>query len=176
MARPHLRYPVIGDSVDDVVGFVHVRDLLTAALTAVGRDRMDPGTHGGSSTNGNGVARAIDDRTVGELARDVALLPGSKQLLPAMTQMRTSGVHLAVIVDEYGGTDGIVTLEDLIEELVGDIRTLTQNTHFHGPERGAARQPAGTVNDTSIPWRTAPRRPEAGARPAIAPRGAGGSS
>nr|WP_281386469.1 hemolysin family protein [Jiangella mangrovi] len=94
---PHSRYPVVGTSTDDVVGFVHVRDL------------FDPEVSG----------RSI---RVGELVRDVLVLPGTKRVLPAMSEMRREGSHLAVVVDEYGGTAGIVTLEDLVEELVGEIR------------------------------------------------------
>jgi putative hemolysin len=96
--KPHSRYPVIGRTVDDVVGVVHVRDLLTTALIADGASR-----------------------TVGNLARPVPLLPGSKPVLAALTEMRANRTHLAVVVDEYGGTDGIVTMEDILEELVGDI-------------------------------------------------------
>jgi putative hemolysin len=98
--RPHSRYPVIGESPDEVLGVVHVRDLLTAA------HRRD---HGQDAPE-----------TVGELAREAPVLPGSLPLVQALSQMRRRG-HLAIIIDEYGGTDGIVTLEDLIEELVGDI-------------------------------------------------------
>jgi putative hemolysin len=96
--KPHSRYPVIGRTVDDVVGVVHVRDLLTSALLEDG-----------------------GPRTVGDLARPVPLLPGSKPVLTALTEMRANRTHLAVVVDEYGGTDGIVTMEDILEELVGDI-------------------------------------------------------
>jgi len=93
---PHSRYPVTGSSVDDILGFVHVRDLLQAE---------------GDRTS-----------TIGSLARDIPVLPGTNRILPAMAQMRNDGVHIALVVDEYGGTDGIVTLEDLVEELVGEIR------------------------------------------------------
>ncbi|MCE0487168.1 hemolysin family protein [Ornithinimicrobium sediminis] len=92
--RPYSRYPVTGRDVDDVVGFLHVRDLLDADDTA----------------------------RVRQVARDMLHLPSTAALLPSLSRMRRDGAHIAVVVDEYGGTDGIVTLEDLVEELVGDIR------------------------------------------------------
>lgn len=95
---PHSRYPVTGpDGQDDIVGFVHIRDLLL----------VDPSER---------------SQTVRDLARPVLHLPGSKKVLESLSQMRRGGHHLAIVVDEYGGTDGIVTLEDLIEEIIGDIR------------------------------------------------------
>jgi putative hemolysin len=87
---------VIGDGFDDVVGFLHVRDLLDVG--------------------------AGDRRRVRDVRRDVLRLPATNRVLPSVSTMRQEGTHLAVVVDEYGGTDGIVTLEDLVEELVGDIR------------------------------------------------------
>jgi magnesium and cobalt exporter, CNNM family len=95
-AARHSRFPVIDGSHDDVVGFVHLRDLLIRPET----DQVV---------------------TVGELAREVWRLPGSKRVLAALSEMRREGRHLAVVIDEYGGTAGIVTLEDLIEELIGEI-------------------------------------------------------
>jgi putative hemolysin len=95
-AETHTRYPVIDGTHDDVVGFVHLRDLLI----------RPPG-------DGRGTVR--------ELTREVKRLPGSKRVLAALSEMRRERQHLAVVVDEYGGTAGIVTLEDLIEELVGEI-------------------------------------------------------
>ncbi|MEV4820206.1 hemolysin family protein [Micromonospora sp. NPDC049274] len=95
-AEPHSRYPVTDGTHDDVVGFVHLRDVLL-------RPDSDP------------------CGTVGELTREVKQVPGSKRVLAALTEMRREGHHLAVVIDEYGGTAGIVTLEDLIEELVGEI-------------------------------------------------------
>jgi magnesium and cobalt exporter, CNNM family len=95
---PHSRYPVVGRGQDDVLGFVHIRDLLLSAN------------------------RPERDRTVASVAREVKALPGSVHVLTALSEMRREGDHLAIVVDEYGGTDGIVTLEDLIEEVIGDIR------------------------------------------------------
>jgi putative hemolysin len=95
---PHSRFPVVRGSQDDVIGFIHVRDLFR------------PPT---------GQRRGVK---VADLVREVPMVPSTKRVLSAMSEMRRSGDHLAVVVDEYGGTAGIVTLEDLIEELVGDIR------------------------------------------------------
>ena len=80
-----------------MVGFVHVRDLFLPSHPA---------------------GRAA---TVGDLARGVARLPGTAGVLTALSEMRRGNQHLAIVVDEYGGTDGIVTLEDLIEEVIGEI-------------------------------------------------------
>ena len=94
---PHSRYPVVGSSQDDIIGFLHVRDLMVPAAKARGM-------------------------RVADVAREVKSLPDSKKVLPAMSEMRREGHHLAIVVDEYGGTAGIITLEDLIEEVIGDIR------------------------------------------------------
>lgn len=93
---PYSRYPVTGGGFDDVTGFLHIRDLI-----GVGSD---------------------DRRKVQSVARPVPMLPATRHVLPSVATMKELGVHLAVVVDEYGGTDGIVTLEDLVEELVGEIR------------------------------------------------------
>lgn len=98
-AGPHSRYPVVRGSHDDVVGFVHIRDLVIVQA--------------------EGDARTT---RVGDLARPVKMLPDGKNVLAAMSEMRRERQHLAIVVDEYGGTAGIVTLEDLMEEVVGDIR------------------------------------------------------
>lgn len=90
------RYPVTDGSPDRIAGFVHVRDLMN----------LDP-----------------SDRSVllREMARPVLSLPETVKILTALTAMRRANSHLAIVTDEYGGTAGIVTLEDLVEELIGDI-------------------------------------------------------
>jgi len=95
--KAHSRYPVVRGSSDEVIGFIHVRDLLDTSLA-----------------NSGGKIQ--------ELVRNIMYLPGTKGVLPALTEMRNQRQHLAIVLDEYGGTDGIVTLEDLVESLIGDIR------------------------------------------------------
>jgi len=97
LAHPHSRFPVIGRDADEVLGVVHLRHLLVP-------------THP--------LGRAA---TVADISTPVAVVPGTKSVLDALHEMRSAGQHLAVVVDEYGGTDGIVTLEDLVEEIVGEM-------------------------------------------------------
>jgi putative hemolysin len=95
--KAHSRYPVVRGSSDEVIGFIHVRDLLDTSLVSPGGK-------------------------IQELVRNIIFLPGTKGILPALTEMRNQGQHVAIVLDEYGGTDGIITLEDLVECLIGDIR------------------------------------------------------
>ncbi|MFP3713440.1 hemolysin family protein [Puerhibacterium sp. TATVAM-FAB25] len=111
---PYSRYPVTGEDFDDVIGFVHVRDLFAPPRRA-GRG-VRGGAADGAADAGDGATTLLD------VARPLLALPTTNRLLPTMSAMRRGGTHMALVVDEYGGTDGIVTLEDLVEELVGDIR------------------------------------------------------
>lgn len=95
--KSHSRYPVVRGSSDEVIGFIHVRDLIDPSL-------------------------ANSQAKIQELTRSIMYLPGTKGILPALTEMRAQRQHLAIVLDEYGGTDGIITLEDLVECLIGDIR------------------------------------------------------
>ncbi len=102
------------DTYDNVIGFVHVRDLL-------------------------GPGAASLSVPVGRISRTVKFLPISKTVLSALSEMRRERAHLAIVVDDYGGTAGIVTLEDLVEELIGDIRDEydaehSEATTLHGGE------------------------------------------
>lgn len=133
---PHSRYPVFRGSHDNVVGFVHVRDL------------FDP---------------MVGGRTlrIGEVARGVKMLPSSKQVLPALSEMRAEGSHLAIVVDEYGGTAGIVTLEDLVEELVGDIRDEYDTAEAHARRlRDGIVEVEGLLNLDEFAQETGVRLPD----------------
>ena len=111
-AAPYSRFPVYQESYDDVIGFVHVRDLLAPDL----------------------AGRPIP---VEDVCRPVKRLPMSKRVLSALSEMRRDRAHMAIVVDEYGGTAGIVTLEDLVEELIGEI------TDEYDIEEGGPKQLLG---------------------------------
>jgi putative hemolysin len=94
--RPHTRYPVASGSIDHLTGLIHFRELAVAARDAA----AEP---------------------IGPLARPAIAIPETKDLGPLLRELREARQHLAVVVDEYGGTAGIVTLEDILEEIVGEI-------------------------------------------------------
>ena len=96
--QPHSRYPVHRESLDDVVGMVHIKDVLGATVDP------DPA--------------AFDLRHV---MRKVLFVAPSMRVLDLLLQMRMDRLHMALVVDEYGGIDGLVTIEDLVEEIVGEI-------------------------------------------------------
>jgi putative hemolysin len=98
MDSPYTRYPVYRESLDNVVGILHVRDLFSAL-----RDR---GMH---------------DVKVEELVRPAHIVPETKDLAALLAEFRRTNQHMAIVVDEYGEMEGIVTLEDLLEEIVGEI-------------------------------------------------------
>jgi len=134
----HSRMPVYDDTLDDPRGMVHIRDVV-AYLTRTGRRRARrPKTEGSAASsaknaaNGraNGAAKAALDlsridfsRTIGDLKlmRDVLFVPPSMLASDLMGRMQTQRIQMALVIDEYGGTDGLVSLEDLVEEVVGDI-------------------------------------------------------
>jgi CBS domain containing-hemolysin-like protein len=98
MESPYTRYPVYRDSLDDIVGILHVRDLFGAI-----------------------VDRGLAVVEVEQLVRPAHVVPETKDLAALLTEFRRTNQHMAIVVDEYGGMEGIVTLEDLLEEIVGEI-------------------------------------------------------
>ncbi|MFL6758819.1 hemolysin family protein [Sphingomonas sp.] len=93
----HSRLPVYGESLDNVVGMVHIKDVFIA--------NVDPSR----------------DRSLAALMRVPLFVPESMSVIELLARMRSQRVHLAIIVDEFGGTEGLVTIEDVVEEIVGDI-------------------------------------------------------
>lgn len=93
----HTRLPVFEASLDKIIGFIHVKDL----FLNWGEDKPF---------------------SLMQVMREILFVPPSMRIVDLLVKMRVSGCHMAIVVDEYGGTDGLVTMEDLIEELVGEIQ------------------------------------------------------
>ncbi|MFL5981998.1 MAG: hemolysin family protein [Gaiellaceae bacterium] len=98
MDSPYTRYPVYRESLDDVVGILHVRDLFSALRE-----------------------RGMHEVKIEEIVRPAHIVPETKDLAALLTEFRRANQHMAIVVDEYGEMEGIVTLEDLLEEIVGEI-------------------------------------------------------
>lgn len=93
----HSRLPVTGDDLDDIIGMIHIKDVFKAQF-----DKTKP-------------------RTIEALLRNPLFVPESMGVLDLLARMRLERVHLAIVVDEFGGTEGLVTIEDVVEEIVGEI-------------------------------------------------------
>ena len=93
----HSRLPVYGESLDQVIGMIHIKDVFQA--------QVDP----------------TRDRSTQALLREPLFVPESMSVIDLLARMRSQRIHLAVVVDEFGGTEGLVTIEDVVEEIVGDI-------------------------------------------------------
>lgn len=102
----HSRLPVYRDTLDDPVGMIHIKDVLAAIVS--GKE-----------------ARLRD------MVREVLFVPPSMPVIQLLIKMRMTRVHMALVVDEYGGTDGLATIEDLIEEIVGEIED--EHDEIEGP-------------------------------------------
>jgi putative hemolysin len=98
LESPYTRFPVYRDSLDDVVGILHIRDLFESM-----------------------VERGIGAVDLESIVRPAPMVPETKDLGALLTEFRRTNQHMAVVIDEYGSMEGIVTLEDLLEEIVGEI-------------------------------------------------------
>jgi CBS domain containing-hemolysin-like protein len=93
----HSRLPVYGESLDEIVGMVHIKDLFAAMIDE------------------------SRDRSIHAMMRTPLFVPESMGVIDLLARMRAERIHLAIVVDEFGGTEGLVTIEDVVEEIVGDI-------------------------------------------------------
>src|SRR5262249_44378315 len=93
----HSRLPVFSESLDEVAGMIHVKDVLVASVDS------------------------SRDRSIAALMREPLFVPESMGVIELLARMRSERIHLAIVVDEFGGTEGLVTIEDVVEEIVGEI-------------------------------------------------------
>jgi len=114
---PYTRYPVYRESLDHVIGILHVRDLFSAI-----------------------VDRGISGVEIESMVRPAHIVPETKDLAALLAEFRRDNQHMAIVVDEYGDLEGIVTLEDLLEEIVGEIED-----EFDLPDESVERLPDGRM-------------------------------
>lgn len=98
----HSRIPVYRESLDDPIGMYHIKDLLPVILELIG-------------------GKELAGQRLTKIKREVLFVPPSMAVLDLFLKMQTTRVHMALVIDEYGGTDGLLTIEDLVEEIVGEI-------------------------------------------------------
>lgn len=118
MNNLHSRFPVYEHSIDSVIGFVHIKDIYKAAMKTGQDVRL-------SEMN---------------IVRKIISVPENKRADEVLLDMRKKRIHIAVVNDEYGGTAGLVTLEDIIESLVGEIQD-----EFEKPAKEIQRQKDGSL-------------------------------
>ena len=122
-SQGHSRLPVYRETLDDAIGMVHIKDVLAWR----GRD---------------------DAFSLEEIVRQVLFVAPSMQVLELLLEMRFTRCHMALVVDEYGGVDGLVTIEDLVEEIVGEI----EDEHDQADEPQFIPRPDGTIEaDARLP-------------------------
>ncbi len=123
----HSRLPVYRDTLDDPLGMLHIKDLLPW-LSELAEKKGTAKKPSGKAKNGagktasavraNGLKTRLRDASI---MRDILFVPPSMPAVDLLVKMQSTRIHLAIVVDEYGGTDGLVSIEDLVEEIVGEI-------------------------------------------------------
>lgn len=119
----HSRMPVFGDTLDDPRGMIHIKDVLVY-MTKTAEYKPDPGAKRRRKMPGDLDLRQVDLATSLEdtaLIRPVLFVPPSMKASALLAKMQVARIQMALVIDEYGGTDGLVSLEDLVETIVGDI-------------------------------------------------------
>ncbi|MBO6020573.1 MAG: HlyC/CorC family transporter [Aeriscardovia sp.] len=118
--QPYTRYPVIGEDFDDVLGYISLKDLM---------DHEE------------------DDAPIKSFAHPISSVPGTSRILPTLGEMREKGADLAVVIDEYGGTDGIVTLMDMVEEVINGASKVKSSSLSPFARSGGKVEGGMTIED-----------------------------
>jgi CBS domain containing-hemolysin-like protein len=138
---PHSRLVVYNDTLDEPVGMVHIRDLIAFMTARAAEPKADATLVGPAAASLN--LAALDLATplsATKIIRTILFVPPSMPAIDLLAKMQATHTHLALVIDEYGGTDGLASIEDIVEEIVGDI----EDEHDEAAERAVVRQPDGT--------------------------------
>src|SRR5437868_7477553 len=139
--QAHSRLVVYDDALDDAIGMVHIRDLI-ALMTARAAEAAAQGGEQQPQPTGLDL-KAIDlsmSLSTAKLVREILFAPPSMPVLDLLAKMQATRIHLALVVDEYGGTDGVVSMEDIVEQIVGEI----SDEHDEDFVPGVVRQADGS--------------------------------
>jgi CBS domain containing-hemolysin-like protein len=138
----HSRLVVYEDTLDDAIGMVHIRDLVVfmterAATSAKSNTRRKKPFPAGLDLKAIDLSMPL---SATKIVREILYAPPSMPVLDLLAKMQTTRIHLALVVDEYGGSDGVVSIEDIVEQIVGDIA----DEHDEDIPPGVVRQPDGS--------------------------------
>ena len=141
--QEHSRLVVYDDTLDDAVGMVHIRDLIALMTTRAADAAAKANAKRKKPLTAGLDLKAVDlamSLSAAKLVREILYAPPSMPVLDLLARMQTTRIHLALVVDEYGGTDGVVSIEDIVEQIVGDIA----DEHDEDLAPGVVRQPDGS--------------------------------
>src|ERR1700733_11719202 len=138
----HSRLVVYNDTLDDPVGMVHIRDLIAFMTTraTVALESISPGGRSFAAGLDLGAIDLSMPLSATKIIRTILFVPPSMPAIDLLAKMQATRIHLALVIDEYGGTDGLASIEDIVEEIVGDI----EDEHDEANEHTVVRQPAGS--------------------------------
>ncbi len=139
----HSRLVVYDDTLDDPIGMVHIRDLIAFMTDARRRRAPKPIRGARSRSRPASISRRSTFRcrsSTAKIMREILFVPPSMPALDLLAKMQATRIHLALVVDEYGGTDGLVSMEDIVEQIVGDIA----DEHDEDERPAVVRQPDGS--------------------------------
>lgn len=114
----HSRVPIFQETLDDAIGMIHIKDVMAAHFVTQARIQAKTPTSGKNTMGLDETGKEIELRNI---MRDVLFVAPSMQALELLLEMRVKRTHMALVVDEFGGVDGLLTIEDLVEEIVGEI-------------------------------------------------------
>jgi len=136
----HSRLPVFGETLDDPKGMVHIRDFLDYIAARAEAGRPSSPERPGEKPPSLGEVDLSVTLSTARILRPVLFAPPSMPAVDLLVRMQATRTHMALVIDEYGGTDGLVSIEDLVEAVVGDI----EDEHDSDPERMIVREEGGT--------------------------------
>src|SRR5215470_6514661 len=142
-SQAHSRLVVYDDTLDDTIGMVHIRDLIALMTARAVVAAAEAGGQDGEPLPTGLDLKAIDlalSLSAAKLVREILFAPPSMPVLDLLAKMQATRIHLALVVDEYGGTDGVVSMEDIVEQIVGDIA----DEHDEDMAPGVVRQADGS--------------------------------